>query len=310
VAAARLPAAAFAACAAAALGGGAPAAHAAGPPVAAAPQQIAPVRLPAQLLAAAQAMEATHVSSERFSVQTAVSSAGPHVPHAIERFLALLYDSRFSGEATTSPPAGAFQLTVLGQTLTLRVALGHAYVLERSLAARDGGRPWVDLGRRSLGTILGSAGQPASVSSGEPESFSKLAAAVRAARAVRELGTGTVDGLPVTGYRTVVPSGLLQQETPRAPPTRGILGGAFGGGELPAAEAPDENLLLEVFVTGAGVPVRTHISLSSEGFSYSALSDVYAIDFPLTVSPPPRRLTITVAALERVARSRARARKK
>jgi hypothetical protein len=64
--------------------------------------------------------------------------------------------------------------------------------------------------------------------------------------------------------------------------------------------------LLEVFVSAAGVPVRAHISLTAEGFSFSALSDVYAIDFPLTITPPPHRLTIGLAALRRVAREHAR----
>jgi hypothetical protein len=299
----RLPAAALvAAAAAASLGPGAPGARALGPPVAPSPRLIAPVSLPAQLLAAAQAMEVTRVSSERFSLQTAVASAGAHVPPAIERFLALLYDTRVSGEATSSPRAGAFQLTVFGQTLTLRVVRGHTYLFEPAIAARDGGRPWVDAGRRGVGAVLGYSNQPASVSSGEAESFTKLAAALRAARAVRELGTGIVDGQAVTGYRTVVASGLLQQPTHSAMAPRGILGGVFGGGALPSAEAPDENVLLEVFVSGAGVPVRTHISLSSEGFSFSALSDVYAIDFPLAIAPPPRRLTIGLAALKRIER--------
>jgi hypothetical protein len=298
---ARLIAAAVAAGASATSIGAPATAHAAGPPVAAAPRLIAPAVLPAQLLAAAQAMEATRVSSERFSVQTAIASAGAHVPHAIAHFLALLYDTRLSGEATTSPPAGAFRLTALGQTLTVRVVGGRAYVYEPAIAGRDGGRPWVDVGRAGLGAALGYSRQPASVPGGEAESFTKLAAALRAARAVRELGTGTIDGEAITGYRAVVPSAPLRQEARRAPAPSGMLGGVFGRGALTAPEPPDENVLLEVFVSNAGLPVRAHISLSSEGFSFSALSDVYAIDFPLTIAPPPRRLTVGLAALRRIA---------
>jgi hypothetical protein len=309
-AAARLAAVALAATVCAVATGaaaGAVAAQASAAPVTAAPLLVAPVRLPPQLLAAAQAMEAVRVSSERFSVRTAVSSAGAHLPREAERLLKLLFDTRLSGEATRSPPTGVFALTALGRTVTLRLVRGHTYLYEPGFAARDGGRPWVDLGRRGLGPGLGAAGSPP-VSGSEPESFVKLAAALRAARALRELGTGTVDGQAVTGYRAVVPSGLLQQQTqgPRAVRPPAILGGAFGGGALAAAEPPDENLLLEVFVTPAGVPVRAHVSLTAEGFSFSALSDVYAINFPLAVSPPPRRLTIGFAGLQRIARQRAR----
>ena len=308
-AASRLAAGAVAGACCAACVSGASNARAAAAPVAGAPRVIAPEPLPAGLLAAARAMEATRVSSERFSVQTAVASAGVHVPRAIERLLALLYDVRLSGEATSSPPAGAFQLTVFGQSLTLRVVRGRTYAFEPAIAVHDGGRPWVDLGRRGLGAVSGEAGQSPLGSSGEPESFARLAAALRAARAVRELGAGVVDGQSVMGYLAVVPSGLLQREARRATQQRGILGGVFGGGALPAAEPPNENLLLEVFVNAAGVPVRAHTSLTSEGFSFSALTDVYAIDFPLAVAPPPRRLTIGLAGLERIARERARRRR-
>jgi hypothetical protein len=50
------------------------------------PRLLAPVGLPAELLAAAHAMEATRASSERFSVRIAVASAGAHVPRGLQRF--------------------------------------------------------------------------------------------------------------------------------------------------------------------------------------------------------------------------------
>jgi hypothetical protein len=304
----RLAAAVTGAFCVASIAGAASAAHASGPPVAPGPRLIAPVELPGRLLAAAQAMETIRVSSERFSVQTAVASAGAHVPRRLERFLQLLFDTRLSGEATISPPAGAFRLTVLGHTVAVRVVRGRTYLYEPVIAGRDGGRPWVDLGRRGVGSLIGAANSPASPASGEARPFVRLAAALRAARALRELGAGTVDGQAITGYRAVVPSSALQQQARRVVAPRAILGGVFGGGRLPAAEPPDENLLLEAFVTPAGLPVRAHISLTSEGFSFSALTDVYAIDFPLSVSSPPRRSTISLAGLRRLERERTRVR--
>ena len=278
------------------------------PPVSAAPHLLAPANVPAALLAAARQMEATRVTSERFSVGTAVTSTGTHVPRELQRFLKLLFDARLSGVASSSPPAGDFQLTIFGQTLRLRVVHGHTYLNVPAVGTRDGGRPWIDLGRAGLAALFGSAA-PSPASGAERESFAKLAAALRAARAVLSLGPGTVDGEAVTGYRAVVPSSTLHGESSRAAQARGALGGAFGGRALPAGEAPDENVLLEVFVTPAGVPVRAHMSLTAEGLSVSALSDVYAINFPLVVAPPRRRQTIALAALRRLERGRGTARR-
>lgn len=271
--------------------------------VAPAPRLIAPASIPTALLAAAQAMEAVHVSSERFSAGSALSSAGAHLPHSVERFLQLVFDTRISGEATSSPPAGAFRLTIFGQTLRLRLVRGRAYLYEPAIAARDGGRPWIELRGGGFEALFGGLARRRPFFGGAPESFAGLARAVRAARAVRELGAGVVDGQAVDGYRLVVPSASLQPQQRRVGQAGGVLAGAFGGGRLPPPPPPDENVLLEVFVTPTGVPVRAHVSLQAEGFSFSALTDVYAIDFPLVVAPPPRRLTIGANALERIRRA-------
>jgi hypothetical protein len=258
-----------------------------------------------ELVALAKKMEGVQLSSERFSLRTLVSAAGSHLPREVEAFLKL-FNLVLSGEAVNAPPAGTFKLTLLGHTLAMRVVHGRAYVYDPALARRDRGRPWVDLGRTSLGALplLGGPGN-VNVSSGVgPISFKTLAAALAHARGVTQLGAGSVDGQAVTGYKaTVSPSALEEAPPPFRPNRKGILG-PIGLGSA-AASAP-ASAQLEVFIAPSGLPVQTRITERSEGVSATLLFDILAVNFPLAVAPPPAQQTIAIAALRRLERGQAR----
>ena len=271
---------------------GAPTAPATGPP-------------PAELAALAKKMEGVQLSSERFSLRTLVSAADSHLPREVEALLKL-FNIVLSGEAANAPPEGTFKLTLLGHTLALRVVHGRGYVYDRALARRDRGRPWVDLGRTSLGAlpVVGGPGNVNVASRVGPISFKTLAAALAHARGVTQLGPGSVDGQAVTGFKaTVNPSALEQAPPPFRPNRNGILG-PIGLGSAAASAPP--NAQLEVFIAPSGLPVQTRITERSEGVTATLLFDILAVNFPLAVAPPPAQQTIAIAALRRLERGQAR----
>ena len=258
-----------------------------------------------ELVALAQKMEAIQPSSERFTLRTLVSAAGSNLPREVEALLKL-FEIVLSGEAVNAPPAGTFKLTILGHTLTMRVAGGRAYVYDPAVARRDRGRPWVDLGRTSLRALplLGGPGS-VNVSSGVGAiSFKTLAVALAHARGVTQLGPGSVDGQAVTGFKATVNASALEEvQPPLRPNPKGILGPIGLGSAVASAPASAQ---LEVFIAASGLPVRTRIIERSEGVSATLLFDILAVNFPLAVAPPPANRTIAIAALRRLERARGR----
>jgi hypothetical protein len=176
------------------------------------------------------------------------------------------------------------------------------YLYEPAIAKRDGGRPWVNLGRHGLGGLLSglnSPGLPAGSGSG---SFKSLVTALRGARSVTELGPGTVDGQAITGFRaTLAPSALEEPAKPEKP--HNILSGILSRAHrAPATTGAPPSAALEVFIAPSGLPVRTRISETGEGVTVTALLDISAINFPLTVKPPPKAQTIDLATARKLAR--------
>lgn len=252
--------------------------------------------LPAELLVLAQKMEALRVNSERFRLRTGLTLSGRASRE--QQRLANLFSIDLSGEATLSPPAGSFTLVLFGQKVQLRIVHGTAYAYEPTLARHDGGRPWIDLGAQGFGPLA-----PSLPSSSAGNTFQSLARALKSALGANELGRETIDGFSATGFRaTVAASALEEPEAPARP--HSILEGIFGRTAAAHPAAPT-SAVLEAFIAPDGLPVRTHISASSEGTSASALLEVFAINFALRVRPPPRRLTIGLAELRKLSESAA-----
>lgn len=261
--------------------------------------------LPPDLAALAQKMEAVRVISERFRLRTSITASGAHLPREAEAFQKL-FDTDLSGEATLSPPAGSFALTLLGHTLRLRVVHETVYVYEPRVAHRDGGRPWVDLGRGGGLDGLFGPGGGGSPASAVASTFRALASTLRGARSVTELGHGVIDDQSITGFRaTVAPAALEEPAVPAKP--RSILRNIFAqraAARSPRSAPAPPSTLLETFIAASGLPVRTRISESSEGLSTGTLLDVFAINFPLRVQPPARGRTVSLAALRRLTERR------
>jgi hypothetical protein len=283
--------------AAAALMGPAPVRAGAHPAVRAPVRAHSSVALPADLLALAQRMEGLSVTSERFRLRTAVSAApGAHVPREVLRFLQV-FNTDLAGEAANS--AGSFKFTFLGHTFTLRVVGGRTYLYEPGIAKRDGGRPWVNLGRRGLGALLGGGEATPAPGSAGSGSFKKFARLLRQATSVQELGPGTVDGQAITGFRMTLDESALEEGRPAWPAKPRRITEPIG---LVAAAQPSRSITLETMIAPSGLPVQVRIEIASEGISFGLLDDVYAINFPLSLRAPPRRQTIGLAALRRLAR--------
>ena len=279
----------------------------AAPRAASLPRRPGEPPLPPDLIALAGKMEGLRVSSERFRLRTSVASTGARMPREEQAFLRL-FDIDLSGEATLSPPAGSFALTILGHTLRIRVVHGTEYAYEPAVARTDGGRPWVDVGRRGLAGLLGGAGADLP-SSPAASTFKSLAFTLTGARSATELGPGLIDGVSITGFRAAVSASALEEPVvPAKPP--GILRSIFGRAAAPRpAPSASPSAQLEAFIAASGLPVRTRVSVSAEGISSGALLDVFAINFALRVQPPPRDRTVSLATLRRLTKRRSRPRR-
>jgi hypothetical protein len=278
----------------------APVATAARQPSALVPQLPRPP-LPPDLAALAGKMEAVRSISERFRLRTGISSAGARLPREAESFLRI-FDFDISGEVVNAPPAASFTITLLGHTLRIRVVHADVYLYEPAITKRDGGRPWVNLGRHGLSGLLTGLSSPGLPAGSGSASFKSLVTTLRGARSVTELGPGTVDGQAITGFRAMLaPSALEEPPKPEGP--RNILSGILSRAHrAPATTGAPPSAALEVFIAPSGLPVRTRISATGEGVTVTALLDIFAINFPLTVKPPPKAQTIDLATARKLSR--------
>ena len=241
-------------------------------------------RRDAELPPLEQKMSELTVTSER--VKAKVTVAGKRLPHALAGLREVSMEA--SGEVSISPPAAVVTANVLGKSLTIRLVGETIYVEIPSLAARDGGRPWVKEHKRSAGKLFGS-GPGLGVEGSGKEPFKEEITLLRSSHDVRSLGTSTVDGQPVTGFAGTVDAHTLEQ------------------GQVPAKlRAKIRRLHLkqtgafEVFIAPTGLPVRTQLTLGIGGARVSVTADLLAINFPLVVQPPPAAETIDAAELEKL----------
>ena len=216
-------------------------------------------------------------------------------------------DSTISGEVTITPPASEASLDFLGLKLTLREVDKTHYVYIRKLATVDHGRPWIRLGSGGLSELftvnghrlklrkskLPKVSEPALL---EPP-FGALDETLAGAREVRELGSGTVDGQPVTSCLAVLEPSQLKSEAVARP----------RAWWCPTAAHDHAGSL----VVPDGVPVRTVLVEQSKQLTESATLELPAVNFPLVIEAPPAAQTISLAGYhELVKKSEARAKKR
>jgi hypothetical protein len=272
--------------------------------------------LPAQLIALEQKMDELQITSIRFSEQTSVTL--PNIKGGLGKLLrtfVLLLDTRESGEATLSPAAANLTVEIFGHPFEMRLVDGVTYLYIARLGAHDHGRPWIELGPNGFEELLTVNGRP--VSSHEPHLFSngpqrieptlaeppftKLQKALAGAREVSEAGQETIDGQPATRFvATLEPEQLRREALLSQEPA------PLGHRRLtPPRQQP--TVTMEVWLAQDGLPVRTEIVDRAGKSSASAILEIPAIDFPLTIDAPPLAQTVTLAhlrALERRERRR------
>jgi hypothetical protein len=287
-------------------------ASAAEPALASAPAPVpvpAHAPLPASLLALEQKMEELKVSSMRFSAET--SFTVPRGNHGLLKPLKLLLPSGLSGEETFSPAAGNVTFSLFGHPFKLRAVGKSTYLYLRALARVDHGRPWVKLGPGGffeLFKVDGKHVKPPKTSElkidqpalAEPP-FTGLRKGLAGAEEVRETGTGTLYGQPVTSFLAILEPEQLEHENDLASTSR----------RLPSSQ--QSMVTLETSLAANGLPVRTVIAERSEGLTLSATVNIPAINFPLVVEAPPASQTISIARLrelERRSRHRHRSKRK
>lgn len=257
--------------------------------------------LPASLVGLEQKMEELKVSTMRFSSETSLALS--HSNHRLAKLLKLLLSTGVSGEETLSPASGNFTLTLFGHPFKLRVVGGATYLY---LSGRGRGphhryrHVWVKLGPGGLlevFTVNGKhlkprktsqlkASQPALI---EPP-FTGLRKALAGAEEVRETGTSTLDGQPVTSFLAILEPEQLEHENDLASASR----------RLPSPQPP--MVTLETSLAANGLPVRTVLTEHTAGLTVTATVSIPAIDFPLAIEAPPASQTMTVAQLRKLER--------
>lgn len=260
--------------------------------------------LPASLLALEQKMEELQVTSMRFSAET--SFAVSRGSHKLKKLLKLLLSTGVSGEETFSPAAGNVTFTLFGHPFKLRIVGNATYLYFRALARHDHGRPWIKLGSGGLFELFKVNGKhvkppktPASKvdqpALAEPP-FTGLRKALAGAEEVRETGTSTLYGQPVTNFLAILEPEQLEHEKDLASASR----------RLHSPQPP--MVTLETSLAQDGLPVRTVLTEQGEGLTITATIDIPAIDFPLVIEAPPPSQTIGIARLRKLER-RARRRR-
>jgi hypothetical protein len=233
-------------------------------------------------------MEELNVTSSRVSGEVTLSG---HLPR---KLLALKEQTAtFTGEESTFPPAATITETVLGKTLTVRLVNGKTYVDDPALAARDGGRPWVETDSHEVG---GSQSvQNGTALSGSLGAYKGAATLLKGLTAVSSLGASTVNGQSVSGFAgTIAPTKIEDPNLPAGLRTR----------------IRKLNLKLsgtvEAFIAADGLPVRTVFTLGIGDVHMKVTDNVLAVDESiLAITPPAASETLTASQAHALAKKKA-----
>ncbi len=254
--------------------------------------------LPASLVALEQKMEELKVTSMRFSAET--SFAVSRGNHKLKKLLKLLLSTGISGEETFSPAAGNVTFTLFGHPFKLRAVGNTTYLYFRALARHDHGRPWIKLGPGGFFELFKVNGKHVKLPK-TPESkvdqpalaeppFTGLRKALAGAEEVRETGTSTLYGQPVTSFLAILEPEQLEHEKDLASTSL----------RRPSPQPP--MVTLETSLAQNGLPMRTVLAEHGEGLTLTATIDIPAINFPLMVEAPPASQTIGIGQLRKLER--------
>jgi hypothetical protein len=251
--------------------------------------------LPPQLQALEQKMEQMQINSERFSMisrgRLTLTDRSNGRPVGRSRHVSL--NSRELGEASVSPAEG--EIFVGSGRKPALIAVGSTvYQYEAPGKSSRDRRPWV----RSSSTespavqilpFIG--GDPLEIDAGGRGPFAGLINLLTTAAAPVQVGGPVlVQGQPTTEFTAVVePRALIKHLT-------------VDDVERFRNEPPIEQL--QMFVTEAGLPIRVVTKTRTPYLNEALLTEILAVNVPLTITPPPADQTISVAALRKLARER------
>ncbi len=262
--------------------------------------------LPPELLTLEHKLAQLKVSSLRFSLEVVITaeSAKPAKPLV---FLAA------DGEAGESPLRAQVNATSVDRHQSIRTIGDVRYEYRPHLARRDGGRPWVysklspsaraeDSVQRTFSALVK---VPISAALSQQASLAEVLAQ---AQSVEEIGPTTLDGQQVTQFNATLDSEIKQNSSSSSGLSELLPNKSFQEGST--QPAPVRTVTLELFIAPSGLPVRTHVTVTSGGSSLVADTDISAIDVPVHVAAPPARSTISSSRLKRLESSGRSSRKK
>jgi hypothetical protein len=270
-------------------------AGAAAPAGSAVPPLLLTPAIPPDLQALEARTQALQITSVRLSVKLAINP-GKGVPKAFAK----LFGFSIEGVETASPPAATVKLVLFGSQVRLRIVGGQVYLFSWDLGLRDGGRPWIALGKGPLGKLFGNRGKsPSAKPQTGRERFGQTLTLLNDGRNLHELGPATVDGQPVTGFE------VEPESTASGTAGEGLVG-AFSARKK---AAPKPKIAMRIYFAESGMPVQIVISTGSAKQGTTVTADFPAINFPYTIPPPPASRVISERQLSKLPPPHRRVRK-
>ncbi len=189
--------------------------------------------------------------------------------------------------------AGSFRFSVGGQTLRERIVGTMVYLNLPSIAAHDGGRPWVafDISAASAATGLDLNQLLQDARNADPTSTLRLLAAKRL---FHETGTSTIAGQRVIG--------LTGSFTPGNLPSSGQISAKLQAqlkAKLTQLGATREDVTTYLAYSGEPVRIVTTLVTAAHG-SITSTVNVHGINIPVVVAAPPAAQTISLAQLKKL----------
>jgi hypothetical protein len=189
--------------------------------------------------------------------------------------------------------AGSLTFTAAGHSTTERIAGTSFYIRIPTIAAHDGGRPWVvvDASDTSKAVDFNYAELVHEAQGIDPTKSLELLAAKRN---FHEIGTTTIDGQRVVGL-----TGAFTPATLTAPGFSPSLLAQLKA-KLAQVGASRETVTIEL--TYAGVPVRIVTALTTKTFGIlTSTVDISAVNAAVaTLAPPPASQTVSLTELQKL----------
>lgn len=263
-----------------------------------------PVPVPPALQALEQKMLLINFNTARVSDVSALGDLGTPAEGADLSAQANVCESLIvstNANVRLSPSGTVASSRFEGGRAIKQISIGRAdYIYEPSVKRYDGGRPWVrsvkEAPSKSSKGLFGT--MPAV---GEDEHgtsidiFKRLVETVNQAQSIQEVGPTTVDGQQATEYvvtismATLLAKHLSQKQIETAKKKSELFKGI--------SEATDT---LELFLTPAGMPVRTINVIGPRNEGIGVEQDILATNIPVSIHKPPANLTVGQARLRKL----------